>query len=1035
MKKTSLFKIIFLVSFFTVFITVSVIGSMGLFKFDSVKSLDAPKDFSAGFSETENGYVFNLVNGREALYTNVGAVGVRFNDGENAGETSYVHYSTVDEVEGGYKAQAIVTGAKGSVIKITDYYAVRDCGVDVTRTMDVVTVGAEKGFTTEFPIFTQNDETISENDWFNPSQFYVSGTHSFITTNARTAMSSKTGEFIISSNNTSALVLSKFKNGYVTTMTDTSHSQLVTTYEDTANIITRSDDSLVIDESISITGIAYGDYTDEKTLAKQVKMAFCYPSHEVLSADGGTAWRLLPVEENLSRTVSFKIDIEAEDDFYSMVENSWRNAYADTAITDKRYKQEDVYTTLLESMKRSYSEDGAWGVPMYMTNAEDYQYNSGFLYRNADIALLMYKAGYRKIEDKSKYNPQSEDNPIYIEQAVKVLEDQISTDKIDKNIYWGAGMEYKEIYYRTRYEGLATVLDLYDFFKSTKINHTGVLSQQNLKNYLLGKAELYKNETSVMGLIFYTKLWKYAEAFNVDYSQTAIRLLDKVAVENRFFDGYFGSVEHNDPNAYIGVAEDAMIILNAYLNAYEATGATRYLDLAKNCATWLETFNMLSPMNLNLKGDDGSKPYNSSFIGNERFLAYGYNFNNTRHFILDCPTVSSAIDFEKLYNVTGDEHYLDFAQRLVYNSSLYVNMGDKVGLMDDPLNSSGDGFINEFVSNTFGGETFFDGGIRGAAHTSNIGWCGYQLMYVYDKLAENGDSPLAKVVFEENRNYNLAKYKLVSYDSAKIANFNYSPEKAVDGKQNTYWATGASYMVIDLNELCRITNISLDSLNSTSAKVKVYLSTDGKEYKALSELDFANQNTVALSCTKIARYVKIETNSNEKITEITVTGCPEYYQTLSYGATATGAGNYTACLDRLKDTSYTLNGGYYASNYNTAWSVTGTQTLTLNLGEVKTVAQFVLMFENEWTYQDEYKLANGDTPTQEGYALPEAHTYKIEIAGEDGVFYDYAVVDGEIRSVYVHEQTVNCKYVRLTVQAGSETVNLQDFKVMGCSVL
>lgn len=1020
MKKASLFKIIFLVVFFTAFITVSAIGSMGLFKFDSIKGLDDPKDFSANFTQTEKGYVFNLINGREALYTNSGAVGVRFNEGSNAGEASYVHYSSVEEVDGGYKAQVTVTGEQGTKIDVTDYYFVTANGVDVTRTMKVVEAGTEEGFATEFPIFTQNDETISESDWFNPSQFYVSGSHSFITTNARSAMSSRTGEFVISSNNASALVLSKFKKGYVTTITDTSHTQLVTTYEDTADIVNNTEDSLVIDENISITGIVYGDYTDEETLSKQVKMSFCYPSHEVISAEGATAWRLLPVEQDLTRTISFKITIEEEKDFYSMVENVWRQAYEDLAITDKRYDQQAVYTALLESMKRSYSETKWGGIPLYMTNAEDYHPESGFLYRNADIALLMYKAGVRLKND------------TYKQQALKVLESQISLDKIDTNIQ--AYKEPNSVYYRTRYEGLATVLDAYNYFKANNINLDGVLSLQNLKSYLLGKAERYKNETSIMGLIFYTKLWKYSEELGVDYSQTAIRLLDKVAKENRFFDGYFGSVEHPDANAYIGVAEDAMIILNAYMNAYDVTGSTRYLDLAKNCATWLETFNVLSPMNLNLKGDDGSKPYNSSFIGNERFLAYGYNFNNTRHFILDCPTVSSAIDFEKLYTITGDTHYLDFAQRLVYNSSIYVNMGDKVGLMDDPLNSAGDGFINEFVSNTACGETFFDGGIRGAAHTSNIGWCGYQLLYVYDQLAENNESVLKDLVFEQNRNYNVSLYKLTEYDNSKVANYNYSPEKAVDGKDNTYWATRSSYMVIDLNELCGISHISLKSLNATAGKVTVSLSTDGKTYNLLSELDFANTDKAELACTKIARYVKVETTSDEKIAEIVVTGCPEYYHTFSYAATVTGEGNVQNAVDRKKDSSYSLNGGFYASNYTTAWSVTGTKTLTLDLGSVKTIAQFALMFENKWTYQDADRT-DGQTPSQEGYALPVAHSYKIEVAGADGVYHDYAVVNGEVRSVYVHTDTVDCRYVRLTVNAGSETVNVQDFKVMGCNVL
>ena len=990
--KKGLFKWIFLASFFAVFITVSIIGSMGLFKFDSIKDASDPKDFSVEFTQNEDGsYAFNLVNGLASYTTDIGAVAVRYNKSDLGAEDTahYYNYTSVTEIEGGYKAEVEITSENDTKLKVSDYYYILDNGVEITRTIDVVEVGEDKGFMTEFSMLTSVEDSIGENDWFNPAQFYVSGTHSFLSTNARTILSSITGEAVISSADTSALVLSKYKDGWVTTMTDLSHTQQVTTYDDVLGMA----NNMVIDEDISVTGISYANYVDEETLAKQVKLAYCYPSHEQTWSEDGTVWRLLPVKENLSRTVSFKITIEEEKDFYSVVENSWRDAYEDLAITDKRYDQQAVYNVLLDSMYRSYSETQWGGIPQYLTNAEHYKPESGFLYRNADIALLMYKAGVRKNIE------------AYKTQAVNVLTKQIELDMIDSGI-----MSYDKsnpVYYRNRYEGLATILDVYDYFKTNNINLTGTLSQENLKDYILDKAETYKNETSIMGVIFYTKLWKFSEQFNVDYSQTAIRLLDQIAYENRFFGGYFGSVE-NQGDKYIGVAEDAMIILNAYINAYEVTGSTRYLNLAKTCATWLETFNVLTPMNLNLKGDDGSKPYNSTFIGNERFLAYGYNFNNTRHCILDAPTVSSAVDFEKLYVITGDKHYLDFAQRLVYNSSIYVNMGDKVGLMDDPLNSSGTGFINEFVGNTASQGSFADGGIRGAAHTSNIAWCGYQLLYVYDKIDENRSSALSEALFTGDRSYNVAKYKLVDYDHDKFVNFNYSPEKAIDGDTSTYWNTCSSYMVIDLNEICGMSKITIKSLEGTSASVKVSLSYDGVNYTLLDELSFEGTALIEKAISKNARYVKIETTSNEKITEIELLGIPMFYNTYSYSATKSGDSGYLNALDSM--------------NYNTAWAVTGTKTLNLDFGENKIITQTALTFEDEWE-KDEYGL--------ESYKLATAHSYRIEMKSETGEWFTYAEVTDKVSSVYVTEKTVEVRYVKLTVIANSE-VKLQDFKVMGC---
>ncbi|MGN1099596.1 MAG: discoidin domain-containing protein, partial [Christensenellales bacterium] len=863
-----------------------------------------------------------------------------------------------------------VASETGSRVKVTDYLSFEDNKLFVDREIEVLAVGDERGFTTEFVLFSDKQDSVAKNDWFNPAQYYITGEHTFLNTTTRTGFAKE--EAIISADNTSALMLCKYRDGKAFTVYDNTHSQLVTTYED----VVGEENNLIIDEDISITGIGFGNYYEGEECF--VKLSFCYPSREELWSGDNTVWRLFPLDAGLKKEVSFVIAGDECEDFESAVELTWRTYYDNNAVTDRRYSQKEVYSVLTDSMQRSFSETNIWGnVPQYLTNADHYFPESGFLYRNTELALLMYKAGVRLSDEE------------YKAAAIKVLTYQVQHDKPDTGIT--AYQKGNSVYYRVRYESLSALIDVYRYFRDNGIEPGGVLEQNYLKSYILKKAELYKDETSVMGLPFYMKMWKYAEEFSADYSETALRLLDKAAVENRDYLGYFGSVESSD--VYINVAEDLAIFLTAYLDAYEITGVGRWLERAEICATQLETFNMIQPMNLCLKGDDGTLDYNSAFIGNERFLAYGYNFNNTRHCILDCATVTSAIDFGRLYEITEDVHYLDFAERLVYNSSIYVNMGDKVGQMDDPLHSSGTGFINEFVGNTASKAGYADAGIRGAAHDSNIAWCGYQLTYVYDYLFDKGNE-LAERVFATDRTYNLAAYKQFVAENA--SGDGHGAKSALDGKKETYWqASAQSKLIVDLNEICEIKRIVADITESATGNVlNVRISPDGRQYSDCLTGKAIAEGANSFETPVYGRYIEIYFSEDTKVAEISVFGLPAFYYNFSGEATViAGDTEAVKALD--------------PGNYGTVWNITEDESAVIDLGREADIFRCALKFEGKGS-----------------------HSYKLEVSTDNETWETYSQCEDIAKYVYVDEGCVTARYIRISVSV-DDAVALCDLKISG----
>lgn len=944
--------------------------------------------FSYSFVRQGDGYRLTFGADGEEYQTLAGAVGVRFDRTANTtNDPVYKDYDSVEKTEGGYRAEALVSSERGSQVKIVDwYYAVEDA-LEVAREIEVVKAGRDNGFATEFTFLTENASTVSESEWFNPAQYYLNGTHTLMNSTTRTNFSRERA--VICGDYTSAVLISRLHGGVSTTLYDLTDTRQETTAEDNT-----SSPHLMIDEHFNMTGVGFGNdfCEDEKT---RVSMSFYYPSHSQLWSSSDTVWRLLPVEEGICRTVRFAIRIEKHDDYASMMNDVFRDYYERIAVTERRYDQGEVYDVLIENIQNSYRAVNDWGaIPQYYVNYDHHFPESGFLYRNLDTALLMYKEGLRS------------GNREYMDTAAEVMRYQLQYDKLDTGITSNTGIVRR----RNRYEGFAALLQTYFcFLEAGDPYKNSVIGCDQIRDYLLNKAETYKDEDSILGLIFYIPLWKAQEKLGVDYSQTALALLDKLAAENIDFSGYFGSVDSTDP--YISVAEDYMIILQAYIGAYEITGVERWLDLAVKAATMLETFQVIHPIQLQPYGETGAQGLKSTFIGNERFTARGYSFNNTGHCILDTGTVGATVDYYKLYEYTGDRHFLDVAEYKLYNASIYINMGDKVGYMDDLVHSAGMGFANEFVGNCANVSSAEDSGMRGAAHDSALPWYTHQMLYVYDYfLGRFGD-----VIPDEmsSGGYDLARRAYTSASSSAGGAF--GSWNAVDGLDSTLWkpASGDAerILLVDLNEYCILSDISVKTAGGSA---EIFVSQDGEDWQP-----YASGGKV------YARYVRVRPDqSAEGIFSVQVDGVPVRYQTLSYDAEIVSASGSS-----VGSATDSARGG---GNYVTAWnagSTSYTAVMVLDLGQVREIFQTALKFASPQTLQfDTYAANYADNiydPAVGRYA------YTIEMSEDGENWMPYASVN-DTRLVFVDSGYCRARFVRLTLLGGEgNTYLLSDFKVMG----
>lgn len=931
-------------------------------------------------------------DGKE-VNTHLGSMGAMFGDKEmSALQTKGVHnnYTSVESTEFGLLAKGKVLSSNGSEIAFTDAFNIIDefneTKIQVNRHFEVTSASKDDyGFFISQKWSQVDKFTIEDKDWFIPSTHYVTGQHTL--SNSSTRMYCGGNEFCIAGDEVSALLVSSLREGYAFSMMDVTPGQRETIVEECN---TRSKIVLNVSDVFNIPGIVVSCDTDLENVDDEdislddegfVSYSHIYPAY-INRAKENYNYRLLPVEEGLSRNLSFTISLDKYNSFYELQEDQWLRAFRHYEIEEKRYPYNEVFESLISYVDKShswYDKDKTDSIlPIYMDNCVHKHPDSGFLYRNIDLAYYMIK--YALEQDVVDVG--------MIHRASATANNQVEYDRIDYTMY-GYPRDYT-CFKRALFDGLSSAVNLYVLLNKYPSNATEV-DIVKLHDYILQKAELYKDDTSAMALTFYAQLVRNKTLLNVDYSSTYKRLLDGVIKSTKDFGGYYGAIE-NQTNVRFSSMEDYMIILRALVNGYELFSSQQYLNEAVRIANYLETYNQLQPINLSPVGCNGGEGLKYAFMGNERFLANGYAFNNTNHKIYDIADNSSVIEYYKLAKYTGNTHYEDFLRMKLTNALSYINMGDKVGQMDDPKMSSDRdgnyGFMNEFCGVSVASDSKPDAGGRGSVHDAVIGWNVYEIISTLDFLKDEH----YKAMFDDDLNHNLAINKKISIDEDNVICPIYN---VIDEYKKTYYSSNkATYFVMDLNEQCVINKINIEG----SYNVQYLISSDGETFTSFS------------SGIK-GRYIKFTLPAYEKISNIEVIGHAVRYVDLGLEATSFGLEN---ALDQ--------------SNYTTIWNPSinssgkSINEITLrNLSEVYVIA---IKPTFDWEYPSDDNACPRVTPLK----------YRVEVAGEDKHYYLYGEDDGSVaKFVYVTSKFAKVKYVRITIDS-STLVGIGDIKILGSEI-
>ena len=258
-----------------------------------------------------------------------------------------------------------------------------------------------------------------------------------------------------------------------------------------------------------------------------------------------------------------------------------------------------------------------------MVNTDHPLAESGFLYRNVDLAYLMICAGYRL------------DKPEYIEQANELIDFHIKKDLIANSIN---DVE------RAEAEGIMAVLDAYKVHLKNGVDKTDWLT------YVL-KATREKGEVNhPMDIPLYLAVAEYIKDQSY-ITKSAQILMEYEQAHNDFY--YEGAIVNPAMEAIPNI-ESGMVYLDIYLNMYELTGEERYLEKAKQCELYVESNLILQNIAWEAVDTTGYEVmpdgrFREIGIGNSQVKPYGLSWISGQTSSVDNMTAYSVPDLLQLY--------------------------------------------------------------------------------------------------------------------------------------------------------------------------------------------------------------------------------------------------------------------------------------------------------------------------------------------------------------------------------------------------
>lgn len=919
--------------------------------------------YEVNFVSVGEGYAVEIVKGESKwnnLETGVFGVQVSYDDFDNVSEIEYAYYKEYSEVNEGFIAIAEITTEDGSVFRTEDSYRISEEGVEIVRNFEVLEGGDAQGFMTYYPIRDVQTGEVLSREWFAPGAYYGNEQCNFWGSGIKFGYSKNA---VANVDNLSAPIMANYYNGIAMSITDRTRGYRETIVDDAW----ATTSSIMVDEVFNIPGIGLKGVGDNEKM--QVEMYHCYPTptHNYINLYPFVYnYRMLPITEGLYRETAFEIKIDEYEDFDAAIENLWNEVYEEYAVVEYRYTPLEVYEVLTEHVYNSHAVIN--GIPQYMTETDHFCSESGFLYRNTDLASLMISAGYRL------------NKPEYIEQATELIDFHVDKDLMVDNVVYE--ME------RSETEGVMAVLEAYKTHLEHGVNKSDWLA------YVLEKTEQKREVADAMNIPLFLMVAEYTKDNSLVELSAEILEHYEENHEKYFYEGAI----MNPAADIIPSRESAMIFIDVYLKMYEMTGEKKYLEMSEKCAIYTESNMILQNIEMEAKGSTGYEASDTGryreigMLGNSQVKPYGLSWISGQTGSADNYLAYAVPTFIRLSEVTGNQGYKEFADYTMTNTMLYVNMGDKDWIMDDIRHSTGYGFQNEYFGIAASSDSESSG--RGTMHMSNLAWNMFVILYGLDFIADYDEN-----FFTDLPTYDTAVLKYA--ESTSNENSLYRAYNAVDKRNKTAWKPASDdserKLTILLGEFIQVEKIEVKA----TGEYKTSISMDGEIY---TEVD---ANAVDDMC----RYVCVEVAEGVSVNNVSVLGNPVVSKNYAIDSEVTVQG---VPIKEMTDW-----------DYSTVWrSTKQTDTITVDLGKICAVTEISMLFNININFSGQEYISSVDD-------IYYQYLIECSPDGENWNDYVDRSNNTEAKALYSEDEFVRARYFRITAKASSGTLTLNELKVYG----
>jgi len=630
-------------------------------------------------------------------------------------------YEEIREEEGRTVASGVLVTPNGSELEFEDTYTEDSGSIVISRKVSVLKKADDDlGFASKISFVLSDAESIRDYSCFAPATWYKDNEYArpnvigydpdceyhlrketAMTLPLFAAMSKKSGETIMLSRNKADVTLPGRRMYHFTQAIDEEYT--------TGSIgLSRPEDK-------TINYLYYGLPVRKKTgaVSDGISIDYVYPATDGQIGDMSqgynidymmktkTFYRVLhPMKEGFSDNYEVRLDLSNFDDYYPMMRWAWRSVY-DRLRDDLFDVDQDLqYHNNINAMKqlvRDYG-NGAWGVPFSSflpdMDVDSISMQFGFVGQQPGIGYQLMDYGVRE-DDSEAYD-----------KGRKIIEFWVKNGANEYGAPRGCyspinqAFEPYPIWLRMSADGLENILDAYVLTARRGESHPGWLEFctrsaeyfmkiQNTDGSFYraynddGTMRMDSKANTISIVRFFIQL--YLVTGTDSYKETALKAGEWSY--NNVYKGfeYRGSTCDNTD---ITDNESGIYAMFGFLALYDLTGEDKWLEALRGAADYTETWTY--SWTFPVYCDDPHVPLSSRSISGMSPVTIGTGGG-------DMYMSACAYIYYRLYIITGDDHYRDYAE-FIHNNSRNANdvYGD-FGYAVQGLSWEGGGFSDQVL--------------------------------------------------------------------------------------------------------------------------------------------------------------------------------------------------------------------------------------------------------------------------------------------------------------------------------------------------